>query len=349
MVIDWGAKVLRALPPEDAHAATIRLTGALSPLLPKAKTDDARLAVPAFGLTFPNPIGLAAGFDKNAAVSDAMLKFGFGFVECGTVTPRPQTGNPRPRLFRLVEDRAVINRMGFNNDGMDAVAARLARRKHTGIVGINIGANKDSADRIGDYSTCFARLAPLADYVVINVSSPNTPGLRALQNRAELELLLGRMTDERARLGLNVPLLLKIAPDLEDGAVDDVAEVAFAHGLQGIVATNTTIARLGNLRSAHATEVGGLSGAPLFARSTEVLKRLRRRLGSKLVLVGVGGVQSGADAYAKIRAGAALVQLYSALVYEGPGLIARIKNELLALLARDGFSSAEQAVGVDAD
>ena len=349
MVIDWGAKVLRALPPEDAHAATIRLTGALSPLLPKAKTDDARLAVPAFGLTFPNPIGLAAGFDKNAAVSDAMLKFGFGFVECGTVTPRPQSGNPRPRLFRLVEDRAVINRMGFNNDGMDAVAARLARRKHTGIVGINIGANKDSADRIGDYSTCFARLAPLADYVVINVSSPNTPGLRALQNRAELELLLGRMTDERARLGLNVPLLLKIAPDLEDGAVDDVAEVAFAHGLQGIVATNTTIARLGNLRSAHATEVGGLSGAPLFARSTEVLKRLRRRLGSKLVLVGVGGVQSGADAYAKIRAGAALVQLYSALVYEGPGLIARIKKELLALLARDGFSSVEQAVGVGAD
>ena len=349
MVIDWGARVLRALPPEAAHDATIRLTGALSPLLPKAKTDDARLAVPAFGLTFPNPIGLAAGFDKNAAVSDAMLKFGFGFVECGTVTPRPQTGNPRPRLFRLVEDRAVINRMGFNNDGMDAVAARLARRKHTGIVGINIGANKDSADRIGDYSTCFARLAPLADYVVINVSSPNTPGLRALQNRAELELLLGRMTDERARLGLNVPLLLKIAPDLEDGVVDDVAEVAFAHGLQGIVATNTTIARLGNLRSAHATEVGGLSGAPLFARSTEVLKRLRRRLGSKLVLVGVGGVQSGADAYAKIRAGAALVQLYSALVYEGPGLIARIKKELLALLARDGFSSVEQAVGVDAD
>jgi dihydroorotate dehydrogenase len=276
-----------------------------------------------------------------------MLKLGFGFAECGTVTPRPQAGNPRPRLFRLAEDRAVVNRMGFNNDGMEAVAARLLRRKRTGIAGINIGANKDSADRIADYRSAFVRLAPLADYIAINVSSPNTPGLRALQNREELERLLGSLAEERARVAPGPPLLLKIAPDLDDGALDDVAEVALAHGLNGIIGTNTTISRPADLHSVHAKEQGGLSGAPLFSRSTEVLKQLRRRMGNKPVLIGVGGVRSGADAYVKLRAGASLVQLYTALAYEGPGLVPRIKRELLALLARDGFSSVEQAIGAD--
>jgi dihydroorotate dehydrogenase len=347
MLTDWGASALKALPAETAHRATIRLTRTLSPLLPGTPPDDARLAMRAFGLTFPNPIGLAAGFDKDAEVPGAMLKLGFGFVECGTITPRPQTGNPRPRLFRLREDRAVINRMGFNNDGMEAVAARLARLKGGGNVGVNIGANKDSADRIADYRLAFARLAPFADYIAVNVSSPNTPGLRALQNREELERLLTSLVEVRARLSLATPVLLKIAPDLDDNAIEDVADVALACGLQGIIATNTTIARPADLRSAHAKESGGLSGAPLFARSTEVLKQLRCRFGSKLVLIGVGGVRSGADTYAKLRAGASLVQLYTALAYEGPGLIAKIKRDLLALLVRDGFASIEQAVGAD--
>jgi dihydroorotate dehydrogenase len=347
MPIDWGTKALRALPAEAAHRATIRLARAASALLPQKPADDRRLAVRALGLVFPNPIGLAAGFDKNAEVPHAMLKLGFGFVECGTVTPRPQTGNPRPRLFRLPEDRAVINRMGFNNDGTEAVAARLARRQRAGVVGLNIGANKDSLDRIADYRSAFARLTSLADYIAVNVSSPNTPGLRSLQSRDELERLLEVLAEERARLGLQTPLLLKIAPDLDDIAIDGVAEVALARGLQGIIATNTTIERPPGLHSLRAGETGGLSGVPLFARSTAVLKQLRRRTGNRLVLVGVGGVASGADAYAKVRAGASLVQLYTALVYEGPGLIARIKRDLLALLARDGFSSIEQAVGAD--
>jgi dihydroorotate dehydrogenase len=345
--MNLGARLLRMLPAEPAHRATVRVMRAAAPLLSQPSPDDSRLAIQAFGRIFPNPLGLAAGFDKDAEVPDAMLKLGFGFVECGTVTPRPQSGNPRPRLFRLAEDRAVINRMGFNNDGMHAVAARLAHRKRTGIAGINIGANKDSADRTADYRSAFARMAPLADYIAINVSSPNTPGLRALQNREDLERLLVTVTEERSRLALHTPLLLKIAPDLDENALDDVAAVALAHGLQGIIATNTTIERPADLRSAHAKESGGLSGAPLFARSTDVVKQLRQRAGGKLVLVGVGGVRSGADAYAKIRAGASLVQLYTALAYEGPGLIGRIKHELLALLARDGFASVAQAVGVD--
>ncbi len=347
MMMDVGARMVRMLPAEAAHRATIRLVRAAAPLLAQSPPDDPRLAIQAFGRTFPNPIGLAAGFDKDGEVPDAMLKLGFGFVECGTVTPRPQSGNARPRLFRLGEDGAVINRMGFNNDGMDAVAARLARRKRAGIVGLNIGANKDSADRVADYRSAFARLAPLADYIAINVSSPNTPGLRALQNREDLERLLATVTEERDRLALRTPLLLKIAPDLDQSALDDVSAAALAYGLHGIIATNTTIGRSPDLRSAHAKESGGLSGAPLFARSTEVLKQMRQRVGNKLVLVGAGGIRSGADAYAKIRAGASLVQLYTALAYEGPGLIGRIKNDLLALLARDGFASVEQVIGVD--
>lgn len=345
MILDAATSVLRLFPAEMAHLATVRLARTFWPLMPAAAPSDPRLAVRAFGRDFANPIGLAAGFDKNAEVPDAMLKFGFGFVECGTVTPRPQSGNPRPRLFRLVEDRAVINRMGFNNEGMEAAGVRLAARRGKGIVGINIGANKDSADRIADYGAAFVRLAPLADYVTVNVSSPNTPGLRGLQNRDELAQLLATLTAARAKLALSVPLLLKIAPDLDGHALDDIAEVVVASGIEGLVVSNTTIARPPTLRSALAAEAGGLSGAPLFAPSTQILREMFARVGTKLTLVGAGGVGSGADAYAKIRAGASLVQLYSALAYEGPGLVTRIKRQLLDCLARDGYARVSDAIG----
>ncbi|MGZ5959573.1 MAG: quinone-dependent dihydroorotate dehydrogenase [Rhizomicrobium sp.] len=345
MILDAATSVLRLFPAEMAHLATVRLARTFWPLMPAAAPSDPRLAIRAFGRDFANPIGLAAGFDKNAEVPDAMLKFGFGFVECGTVTPRPQSGNPRPRLFRLVEDRAVINRMGFNNEGMEAAGTRLVARRRDGIVGINIGANKDSADRIADYGTAFVRLAPLADYVTVNVSSPNTPGLRGLQNRDELAQLLATLTAARAKLALSVPLLLKIAPDLDGHALDDIAEVVAASGIEGLVVSNTTIARPPTLRSPLAAEAGGLSGAPLFAPSTQILREMFARVGTKLTLVGAGGVGSGADAYAKIRAGASLVQLYSALAYEGPGLVTRIKRQLLDCLARDGYARVSDAIG----
>jgi len=323
-MLDAAAGLLRLLPAETAHRATIFLTRMAAPLLPSPSPDDPRLAVTALGLNFPNPVGLAAGFDKDAQVPDAMGRLGFGFVECGTVTPRPQPGNPRPRLFRLREDAAVINRMGFNNGGMAAAAKNLGSRRGRGIVGINIGANKDSADRIADYVQAFAALSPLADYVTVNVSSPNTPGLRGLQNKDDLSRLLGALISARK---IAIPLLLKIAPDLDGAALDDIATPA--------------------LKSSHAKESGGLSGAPLFAPSTEILRQMRRRLENSVVLVGVGGISSGADAYAKIRAGASLVQLYTALVYHGPGLVTRIKRDLAALLKRDGFTNIAQAVGKD--
>ncbi len=345
-MIDLAARALRALPAEPAHRATIRLASSFGGLLPAAGPDDPRLAVEAFGLRFPNPIGLAAGFDKDAEVPDAMLRFGFGFVECGTVTPRPQRGNPKPRLFRLREDRAVINRMGFNNGGMEVAAQRLAKRRRNGIVGINIGANKDSEDRIADYARAFERLSPFAEYVTVNVSSPNTPGLRGLQNRDELRRLLDTLT--AARGDARKPLLLKIAPDIDEQAMDDIAAVVVSSGIEGLIVSNTTVERAASLQSPNANETGGLSGTPLFARSTEVLKAMRQRIGTRAVLVGVGGVSSGADAYAKIRAGASLVQLYTALAYEGPGLVARIKHELLECLARDGFAHIGEAVGTDA-
>lgn len=348
-IIDAGAAALRLLPAEVAHRATIELLKIGQGLVPGARQPAATLKVKVFGLVFPNPIGLAAGFDKDAEVPEAMLRFGLGFVECGTVTPRPQAGNPKPRLFRLAEDRAVINRMGFNNRGMEAAAQRLERRRRsTGIVGINIGANKDSNDRIIDYRIAFARLAPLADYVTANISSPNTPGLRGLQNRAELERLLSTLTGEREHLNLAVPILLKIAPDLEPGALDDIATVVLASGIDGLIVSNTTIARPATLQSPHASETGGLSGAPLFEPSTRILKEVRQRLGAKVPLIGVGGIASGADAYAKIRAGASLVELYTALAFQGPGLVARIAQDLGACLARDGHSSVASAVGIDA-
>jgi dihydroorotate dehydrogenase len=329
MLVDIMARMLRRLPAEAAHRATIRLARAFAPLLPEAAPDDERLAVEVLGLRFPNPIGLAAGFDKDAEVPDAMLKFGFGFVECGTITPRPQAGNPKPRLFRLPEDGAVINRMGFNNGGMDAAARRLETRARKGILGINIGANKDSEDRIADYALGFKTLARFADYVTVNVSSPNTPGLRGLQNRDELERLLSTLTDLRAREGMRTPLLLKIAPDLDGGAMDAIAEVVHASGIEGLIVSNTTIARPATLKSAHAKEQGGLSGAPLFEPSTQVLKEMRARVGARLVIVGVGGIAGGADARAKLRAGADLVQLYTALALRGPGLVKQVKRELL--------------------
>jgi dihydroorotate dehydrogenase len=344
-LFDSAASLLRTLPAERAHNLTLTLAAAAAPLLPRAAPDDSRLAVSAFGLDFPNPVGLAAGFDKNAQVPDAMGKFGFGFVECGTVTPRPQAGNPQPRLFRLAEDGAVINRMGFNNGGMDQAARNLKARKGHGIVGINIGANKDSEDRISDYVLGFAALAPLADYVTVNVSSPNTPGLRGLQNREELTRLLASLTALRG--GGVKPILLKIAPDLDDHALDEIADVVRTSRIEGLIVSNTTIARPA-LQSPLGRETGGLSGKPLYASSTDVLRGMRRRLGKSVVLIGVGGIASGEDAYGKIKAGASLVQLYTALVYQGPGLVLRIKQELLACLARDGYANVTDAVGVDA-
>jgi dihydroorotate dehydrogenase len=344
MILDVAARLLRLLPPEAAHRATLALSGAAGPFLPKPPRDDPRLAISVLGLSFPNPVGLAAGFDKNAEVPDALGRLGFGFVECGTVTPRPQSGNPRPRLFRLGQDRAVINRLGFNNDGMAAAARNLARRKSKGIVGINIGANKDSHDRIADYARAFAELSPLANYVTVNVSSPNTPGLRGLQNKDELTNLLDRLIQTRKS---RIPLLLKIAPDLDNPALDDIAAVVRASDIEGVIVSNSTIARP-QLVSPHASETGGLSGKPLFAPSTEILRQMRQRLGNAVILVGVGGISSGADAYAKIRAGASLVQLYTALVYDGPGLVNRIKRELAILLARDGYAHVCDAVGADA-
>ncbi len=343
-MLDFGASLLRRLPAETAHDLTLVLMARL-PLPPRRLADPPLLGVQALGLSFPNPVGLAAGFDKNAAVPDAMGKLGFGFVECGTVTPRPQAGNPKPRLFRLGEDRAVINRMGFNNGGMWKAAKNLQRRKGEGIVGINVGANKDSEDRIADYCNAFAMLAPLASYVTANISSPNTPGLRGLQNKHELARLIDRLLE--ARGGRKVPILIKIAPDLDETALDEIAAVALMSGIDGLIVSNTTIARP-VLKSAHAGETGGLSGAPLLAPSTKILRGVRQRTGNKLTLIGAGGIASGADAYAKIRAGASLVQLYSALVFEGPGLVERIKSELAECLTKDGYDSIAEAVGVDA-
>ena len=332
---------LLRLDPERAHRLGALALGA--GLAPSGVADPAVLGSRLAGIALPNPIGLAAGFDKDARVFGALLRLGFGFVEVGTLTPRPQPGNARPRVFRLVRDAGVINRLGFNNGGQPAAAVRLARRR-AGVVGINIGANADSADRIADYVAGVAAMAPLADYLTVNISSPNTTGLRALQSRSALDELLARIGE--ARCGR--PLFVKIAPDLDAAELEAVAEVTLARGVDGIIATNTTLARPATLRDAAAAEAGGLSGAPLFARSTEVLRALRRLTRGRLALIGVGGVASGADAYVKIRAGADAVQLYTALVYDGPGLVGRIKRDLAALLVRDGFARVADAVGVDA-
>jgi dihydroorotate dehydrogenase len=345
------APLLRSLDAESAHRLTIRLlrTGLAAPFYRPRAADPGSLAIEVWGRKFSNPIGLAAGFDKNAEAPDALLRLGFGFVEVGGVTPRPQPGNPRPRVFRLPEDRAVINRMGFNNDGLAAVLRRLDRgRPHAGPIGVNLGKNKDTADAAADYAAGARALAPVADFLVVNVSSPNTPGLRQLQDIAPLtEIVTAVRAARDAAMPANPPpLLLKIAPDLSPADVEAIVALALAQALDGLVIGNTTVGRP-PLRSPHRDEAGGLSGQPLFALSTEVLRRAARASGGRLPLIGVGGVGSGADAYAKIRAGASLVQLYTALVFEGPGLIARIKRELAALLARDGFAHVADAVGAD--
>jgi dihydroorotate dehydrogenase len=335
---------LSHLDPEKAHGLALKAL-ARGWLPSDRRPDPPSLSVPIWGKTLPNPIGIAAGFDKNAEVPDALLGLGFGLVEVGSVTPRPQPGNDRPRLFRLSEDRGVINRMGFPGDGLAAVRGRLMSRKRRGFVGVNIGANKDSLDRTADYVTCAAGVVPYADYLVCNVSSPNTPGLRTLQGREALADLLKRV---REIIGVKAPpLLVKIAPDATDHDLDDIVTVCRDQRIDGIIIGNTTLSRPPSLRSSRRAEVGGLSGAPLMALSTDVLRRTARRVEGQFPLIGCGGIGSGADAYAKIRAGASLVQLYSALVFKGPTLVRRIKTELAALLARDGFASVRDAVGAD--
>ena len=330
--------VLFRLDPERAHDLTLAALAA--GLGPRGRPDDPILATTVAGLALANPLGLAAGFDKDARVPAAMLRMGFGFVEIGTVTPRPQVGNPRPRVFRLVAERAVINRLGFNNGGVAAAVARLAARRPAGIVGVNIGANKDSVDRVADYAFCARAARGVADYLSVNVSSPNTPGLRGLQDPGELAALIAAVRSEaEAR-----PVFVKVAPDLDGAAIDGIARVAIDGGVAGLIVSNTTLARPGISSS----EAGGLSGAPLFAPSTEVLRRFARATGGRLALIGVGGIASAVDAYAKIRAGASAVQLYTALVYHGPALVPRLKTDLAALLRRDGFGSVADAVGVDA-
>ena len=340
--------VLRALPAEAAHRASlwaVRLGAARLLAGAPAAGDPPILMQRLWGRDFANPLGLAAGYDKDAQATDALLTLGFGFVEIGTVTPRPQPGNPKPRLFRLDEERAVINRMGFNSGGLDDVASRLARRRRNGIVGINLGKNRDSADAAADYEEGICRAAAFADYLVVNVSSPNTPGLRDLQARAALDSLLRRLIRARDRAAARVPLLLKIAPDLAANERGDIAEVALARGIDGLIVANTTIDRPAELRGRHAGEAGGLSGRPLFQASAALLSDMYRLTQGRLPLIGVGGVADADDAFAKICAGASLVQLYTALVFEGPALVPRIKRGLVELLLKNGFDSVGGAVG----
>lgn len=343
MLFDLVRPAIFALDPERAHRMTIAGLKCLPPgSLPE---NDPMLAGEVAGIRFPNPVGLAAGYDKDAEVPDAMLGFGFGSVEIGSVTPRPQAGNPKPRLFRLVDDNAVINRMGFNNAGAAAAQSRLRKRAaRAGIVGVNIGANKDSADRIVDYATMTALMAPLASYLAVNISSPNTPGLRALQDEAALTGLLDRVLDARGETG--PPVFLKVAPDLEPSDIDAVARIAIDKQLGALIVSNTTISRP-DLRSSHAEETGGLSGAPLRDLALQRVRDFRTATGGVIPLIGVGGIASTADAWARIKAGASLVQLYSALVYEGPGLPRRINAGLTEAMAREGFSTIAEAIGTE--
>jgi dihydroorotate dehydrogenase len=340
---------LRRLPREAAHELTLRALGlGLGRLIGATVAPEPNppvLAQRLWGLNFANPVGLAAGYDKDARVPDAILQLGFGFVEVGTVTPRPQPGNPKPRLFRLEQDQAIINRMGFNSGGLDTVCERLSRRIHSGIIGINLAKNRDTDDAAGDYAAGILRTARLADYLVVNVSSPNTPGLRELQHRAMLGSLLGRLISVREETGCRVPLLLKIAPDLTSDECGDIAQVALDSGIDGLIVSNTTVERPPGLLSRHAHEAGGLSGRPLFAPSTALLGDMYRLTQGRLPLIGVGGIASAADAYAKILAGASLVQLYTALVFAGPDLVNQIKTGLAVLLRSDGFASIAEAVG----
>jgi dihydroorotate dehydrogenase len=347
MIERLALAALHRLDPERAHDLALRaLRSGLYPL-PGVAT-GAGLAQTLAGLALANPVGLAAGFDKNAVALPALMRAGFGFLEVGAATPLPQEGNPRPRLFRLPEDRAVINRFGFNNEGMEAIAPRLAARPAGVPVGLNLGANRDSADRAGDFARVLARCGPHADFATVNVSSPNTGGLRDLQAAAALAALLAGVIAARDALARPIPVFLKIAPDLERGAIEDIAGVALEARIDGIIATNTTLSRDG-LRGAARAEAGGLSGAPLFERSTRVLAELSRATGGRLPLIGVGGVDGPETAYEKIRAGASAVQLYTALVWQGLGLVPRICAGLSRLLARDGFARIADAVGTGRD
>ena len=347
----FSLPLLRWFDPEDAHRMAIQGLRILPPV--RLRRDDPKLAVRAFGLNFPNPIGMAAGFDKSAEVPDALLRLGFGFVEIGSVTPRPQTGNPRPRLFRLERDEGVINRMGFNNDGAEAVLRRLAARAHHGgIVGINIGANKDSADRTADYVKLIETFAPVASYFTINVSSPNTPGLRDLQQAAALDDLLAKVIQARERvrqIAGDSPVLLKIAPDLRLSELDDVVHIARSRKIDGMIVANSTLARPSSLREQdRANEHGGLSGRPLFRLSTRMVAETYVRVEGAFPLIGVGGIDTGGAALTKIRAGASLIQLYSSLVYKGLGLVDSIKSDLASTLLRTGRDSLSEIVGADA-
>jgi dihydroorotate dehydrogenase len=328
---------------ETAHGLSL---AALRLLPSRAAPSNPILSQQVAGLDFPNPVGLAPGYDKNAEVFQAAYALGFGHVEVGSVTPKPQSGNPRPRVFRLVEDRGVINRLGFNNDGMEAVAARLKAqpvKKRFGPLGINVGANKDSDDRTADYVIATKRLADLADYVTVNISSPNTPGLRALQDKAALDDLLARVKDAAP---VGKPVFLKVAPDLEPADIDDIAASVIEHRIDALIVSNTTITRP-SMQSSHAAETGGLSGAPLRDLAQQRLVDFRKATGGVVPLIGVGGISSAEDAYARIRAGASLVQLYSALVYEGPTLARWINDGLVRLLIRDGFANVADAIGAD--
>lgn len=348
-IYNIAGPLIRLLEPETAHGAA--LWALKSGLLPRpVKPLDPSLAVELWGMHFPNPIGLAAGFDKDAEVPDAMLRQGFGFVEVGSITPRPQPGNPKPRLFRLSSDAAVINRMGFNNKGAEAARRKLeARVTRGGIVGVNLGKNKETEDAVTDYVLGVEALARYASYMAINVSSPNTPGLRALQGRESLELLLRgvRSALDKVVPENTPPLLLKIAPDLTDEDKADIAAVVLAEKVDGVIATNTTITRPNSLRDTRSREAGGLSGKPVYDLSTRVLSDMYTLTQGKVPLIGVGGVSDAKTAYAKIRAGASLVQLYSAMVYEGPGLVRDILKDLPDLLRADGFSSVAEVVGAD--
>jgi dihydroorotate dehydrogenase len=352
MLSELALRTLSKLPAERAHRIAIwalaRGLVHVSARLPRTSLETTVL-----GMRFPNPIGMAAGFDKNAETADALLGVGAGFVEIGAVTPRPQAGNPQPRLFRLVKDRAIINRLGFNNDGMDAIGDRLRSRRHKlGVVGVNMGANKNSVDRMSDYESVLRRLWGLADFFTVNLSSPNTSQLRDLQGKDALEPLLKRLISARDAMADEAcveatPLLVKIAPDLTEAEIDAIADTCVEMKIDGIIATNTTIARPATLLSAKAQEAGGLSGAPLFAASTAVLRRFHQRTGGEIPLIGVGGVSSADEAYAKIRAGASLVQLYTAFVFQGPEIFNRLQDDLAALLHRDGFERVSDAVGAD--
>jgi len=335
--------VMHRLDPETAHGLSIKaLKSGLTPrpgpvTSPRLKTEIA-------GLRLPNPVGLAAGFDKNAEALGALTQAGFGFIEVGAATPRPQPGNPKPRLFRLSEDRAAINRFGFNNEGMDVIGARLANRPKEGVIGLNLGANKDSDDRAQDFARVLRHCGAHLDFATVNVSSPNTEKLRDLQGKAALSALLAGVMDARSSLDRPVPVFLKIAPDLDQAGLDDIAAVARDSGIDAVIATNTTLARDG-LKSPHREEAGGLSGAPLFDKSTRVLAKLSARLDGAVPIIGVGGISSAEQAYAKIRAGAAAVQFYTALVYGGLSLAAEIATGVDTLLARDGYDTVAQAVG----